>query len=190
MPKVDGKYIPFGLATITVGEGAEAIVFDGKNYFQADGGEINISPILGEIKIQDFGDSVYDDIFMGLEGELTIVAGNRDLKVLSLAMGYTENITATSGGAAVGIMDAKIGTSMRSKAKKVTIHPRGMGADKSNDISIYKMAGVSEFNEAYANEQGKNEIKLKMYPRDGADADKPANFFYVGEKDPNATQAG
>ncbi|MGR5914639.1 hypothetical protein ACT7DA_21240 [Bacillus pacificus] len=43
MPKVDGKYIPFGLATITVGEGADAIVFDGKNYFQADGGEINIS---------------------------------------------------------------------------------------------------------------------------------------------------
>lgn len=191
MPKVDGKYIPFGLADITVGEGVDAIKFDSKTYLQADGGEISIEPELEDITIPDFGNTPYDQILVGFNGELTIVAGNRDLKVLALAMGYTEAITdAAAPATTIGLMDAKIGTSMRSKAKRVKIHPRGMvdsnGApDPSNDINIYKMAGVSEFNESYANEQGQNEITLVMYPRDGADANKPGNFFYIGDTDPN-----
>ena len=185
MPQVDGKYIPFGLADITVGEGTDQIIFDGKTYLQADGGEISIEPELEDITIPDFGNTPYDQIVVGYNGELTIVAGNRDLKILALAMGYTEAIKDTKGQT-VGLMDAKIGTSMRSKAKKVVIHPRGMGSDKSNDITIYKMAGVSEFNESYANEQGQNEITLQMYPRDGADANLPGNFFYIGATDPNA----
>lgn len=190
MPKVDGKYIPFGLADITIGEGSEMIKFDGKTYLQADGGEISIEPELEDITIPDFGNTAYDQIIVGYNGSVTIVAGNRDLKVLALAMAYTEKITDTAGGDPVGLMDAKIGSSMRAKAKKVNIHPRGMGEDKSNDINIYKMAGVSEFNEAYANEQGQNEISLQMYPRDGADANKPGNFFYIGDTDPNASESG
>lgn len=187
MPQVDGKYIPFGLADITIGEGASAIKFDGKTYLQADGGEVSIEPELEDITIPDFGNTPYDQIVVGYNGEVTIVAGNRDLKVLSLAMGYTEGIMDTATPAnMIGLMDAKIGTSMRSKAQKVNIHPRGMGADKTNDINIYKMAGVSEFAESYANEQGKNEITLQMYPRDGADANLPGNFFYIGNVDPNA----
>lgn len=185
MPQVDGKYIPFGLADITIGEGVDAIKFDGKTYLQADGGEISIEPELEDLVIPDFGNSPYDQVIVGYNGSLTIVAGNRDLKVLALAMAYTESITDAGGGDEVGLMDAKIGTSMRSKAQKVNIHPRGMGSDKTNDINIYKMAGVSEFNESYANEQGQNEITLQMYPRDNADANKPGNFFYIGDTDPN-----
>jgi hypothetical protein len=187
MPQVDGKYIPFGLADITV-TGAtpeESIIFNGKDYFQSDGGEINLEPEFEEIVIQDFGTQKYDEILVGFNGELTIVAGNRDLKVLALAMSYTESITDT-GGAVVGLMDSKPGSSMRAKGKKVKIHPRGMGTDKTGDINIYKMAGVSAFNETYANEQGQNEITLAMYPRDGADPSLPGNYFYVGDKDPNA----
>jgi hypothetical protein len=187
MPQVDGKYIPFGLADISIGEGADIIKFDGKTYLQADGGEISIEPELEDIVIPDFGNSAYDQILVGFTGTVTIVAGNRDLKVLSLAMGYTDSIMDTAQPAnMVGLMDSKIGTSMRSKAKKVNIHPRGMGTSKLNDINIYKMAGVSEFTETYANEQGQNEITLQMYPRDGADANLPGNFFYIGDKDPNA----
>lgn len=186
MPQVDGKYIPFGLADITIGTGADQIKFDGKTYLQADGGEISIEPELEDIVIPDFGNTPYDQIIVGFNGTCTIVAGNRDLKVLALAMGYTEGIMDVGEPAnMVGLMDAKIGTSMRSKAKAVKIHPRGMGTDKTNDINIYKMAGVSEFTESYANEQGQNEITLQMYPRDGADANKAGNFFYIGDTDPN-----
>jgi hypothetical protein len=189
MPQVDGKYIPFGLADITIGDPSDTenvVKFDGKTYLQADGGEINIEPELEDITIPDFGNTPYDQVIVGYNGELTIVAGNRDLKVLALAMAYTESITDATAGDQVGLMDAKIGTSMRSKGKPVKIHPRGMGTDATNDINIYNMAGVSEFNESYSNEQGQNEITLVMYPRDGADANLPGNFFYVGDVDPNA----
>lgn len=186
MPQVDGKYIPFGMADITIGEGENAIKFDGKTYLQADGGEISIEPELEDLVMPDFGSTPYDQVIVGYNAELTIVAGNRDLKVLALAMAYTESITDASGGEPVGLMDAKIGTSMRSKAQRVNIHPRGMGTDRTNDINIYKMAGVSEFAESYANEQGQNEITMNMYPRDGADANKPGNFFFIGDTDPNA----
>lgn len=189
MPQVDGKYIPFGLADITVGDPAvpeDLIKFDGKDYLQAEGGELSLEPELEDIVIPDFGNTAYDQVIVGYTGELTIVAGNRDLKVLALAMSYTEEITDVAVPAnVVGLMDAKIGTSMRSKAKKVNIHPRGMGTDKTNDINIYKMAGISAFNESYANEQGSNEIVLNMYPRDGADPNLPGNFFYIGDTDPN-----
>lgn len=189
MPQIDGKYIPFGLADITIGTGEDAIKFDGKTYLQADGGEISIEPELEDITMPDFGNTPYDQVIVGYNGSLTIVAGNRDLKVLALAMAYTEKITDATGGETVGLMDAKIGTSMRSKGKPVKIHPRGMGSDPSNDINIYNMAGVSEFNEGYANEQGQNEIELVMYPRNGADANKPGNFFYIGDVDPNEASA-
>lgn len=190
MPQIDGKYIPFGLADITIGTGVDAIKFDGKNYLQADGGEVSIEPELEDIVIPDFGTTPYDQVIVGYNGTLTIVAGNRDLKVLALAMAYTEQIASAEGGTPVGLMDAKIGTSMRAKGKPVKIHPRGMGMDASNDINIYNMAGVSEFNEGYANEQGQNEMELRMFPRNGADANKPGNFFYIGDTDPNPTPAG
>lgn len=181
----DTKRIPFGLADITIGEGAEAVKFDGVNYLQAEGGEVTIEPILQEVQIADFGDSVYDDILNGFTGEITIVAGNKDLRLLKETMSFVDGITSTQGGLLVGLTDAKLGTSMRSRAKKVVIHPRIMGADKSLDIVIYKMGAVSAYNENYDNEQGKHSITLKMYPRDGFDPNKVGNFFYIGGTDPN-----
>jgi hypothetical protein len=38
--------LPFGPATIEIGEGADALKLDGVNYFQVDGGEFNAEPIL------------------------------------------------------------------------------------------------------------------------------------------------
>lgn len=186
MPEIK---VPFGLATITIGDVADTdkLVFDGANYFQADGGEVSIAPILQEIQIADFGESVYDDVLNGWEGTVTVVAAQRDLAVLQKAMMATDRITDTAAPATtVGLTDARIGTSLRTKGKQVRIHPRNMGADASLDIVIYKMASVGEFTDSFANEQGQVEMEFKMYPRDNADADKAANFFYIGSTDPNA----
>lgn len=184
MPKA--RKIPFGLADITVGEGAEAIKFDGKEYLQAEGGQLTLEPILKEIQIADFGDSIYDELLDGFTGELTIVGAEEDLKILEMAMGYASPIADARTGDTVGLTDGRMGSSMRAKAKKVVIHPRIMGTDKSLDITIYKMGGVSAFNKEFGNEQGNRTITLKMYPRDGFDSNKVGNFFYVGETDPNA----
>jgi hypothetical protein len=103
-------------------------------------------------------------------------------------MNYAETITDTAQPAnVVGLMDGKIGSSMRAKAKKVTIHPRQLPAsDKSMDITIYKAASIGGFTKSFANSQGNRTIELSMFPRDGFDANKPGNFYYVGPIDPNA----
>lgn len=183
----DNIQVPFGLANITIGEGADAITFDGAANFQAEGGEVTLTPILQEINIADFGESVYDEIITGYNGNVTIVAAEDKIEMMKLALSASEDITDSTSGDTVGLMDAKIGTSLRSKAKKVTIHPRNLPAsDKSKDIVIYKMASNGDYTRSFANEQGNVQIELNMYPRDGMDASKPGNFFYRGAIDPNA----
>jgi hypothetical protein len=178
--------IPFGLADFTIGEGATAVKFDGAENFQADGGEVSIEPILEEATIADFGESVYDDLINGFEGEVTIVGAEHTLKLMELAMGFSDAIVDTAVPTnTIGLTDAKVGTSMRARGKLLRIHPRDMGADDSLDIVLYKVASVGAYGREYANEQGRNELTFKMYPRDGADASKGSNFFYVGSTDPN-----
>lgn len=179
--------IPFGLADITV-EKADGtkIEFNGKDYLQVEGGEVSLSPSFADISFADFGDSVYDQYVQGYTGTVSFTAGQQDLKVMQTAMSYLDAITDTAGGAVTGLMDAKIGTSMRARGAKVVIHPRIMDTDKSLDINIYKMAATGEFTRSYANEQGNIPISYTMFPRDGFDVSKPGNFFYIGAKDPNA----
>lgn len=178
--------IPFGLADITIGEGTDIVQFDGKTYFQADGGELTLTPIFQDITIQDFGESVYDRILTGYNGTLSFVAAQQDLKIIQLALAATDTITDATTSETVGLMDAKIGTSLRSKAKKVTIHPRIMGTDTSLDIHIYKMVADGDFTRSFANEQGNIPVSMSLLPRDGMDVSKPGNFFYIGNVDPNA----
>lgn len=184
-----GEKIPFGMADITIGTGPDAIVFDGATNLQAEGGEITLEPSFEDIVIADFGTSAYDKRFTGMDGTVTIVAAEDTIKMLELAMNYAETITETADPATtVGLMDGKIGASMRAKAKQITIHPRQLPAsDKSMDITIYKAASIGGFTKSFANSQGNRTIEFSMFPRDGFDAKKPGNFYYVGGKDPNAT---
>ena len=180
--------IPFGLADYTIGIGENAIKFDGKTNFQADGGEVTIEPILVAGKVADFGDSDYDDLVNGYTGEVTIVGAEHSLKLMETAMAYADKVVSTGATpTTVGLTDAKVGTSMRERGVQLRIHPRQMGADTSLDIVLYKVASVGAYNRGYNNEQTNNELTFKMYPRDGAGASKGSNYFYVGSKDPNAT---
>ena len=187
-----GEKIPFGLADIYVGEDGDEkqLKFDGKTFLQVEGGSVSIKPILEDIKIADFGGSVFDQRVNGYEAEVKIVAADaRDLEVLKASLSYTEEIIDSVSTTVVGLTDAKIGTALRAKGKRVRIHPRDMGTDKSLDIVIYKMISNGEFSQAYENAQGKHEITLVALPRDGFDANKAGNFFYIGAKDPNAPTA-
>lgn len=179
--------IVFGPADIIVGEGADALKFDGKDYLQVEGGEITLTPSFADENFIDFGESPYDRRVTGYEGQLTFSIGQESAKLLKLALAASQSITDTTSGEVVGVTDAAIGASMRAKAQKVTIHPRGLPAsDKSRDITIYKMASTGDFSRAYGIEQGTIQIQLDMFPRDNFDASKGANFFYTGPVDPNA----
>lgn len=182
--------IPFGPCTVTIGEGADAISFDGKTQLQADGGEVQFQPQWQDITVIDFGSSPLDRRLSGYQGHVQVTAAQEDLKILQLALAGTESITDTTSGGAVGLMDAKIGTSLRSRGKRVVIHPRSLPEDDhSLDITLYKVAADADFTKQWNAAQTNRQITLNMMPRDGFDADKPGNFFYIGPVDPNAVKA-
>ena len=188
---LDITRIPFGLADITIGEGADAIAFDGLDELQAEGGDVTLTPVTEDIVIADYGTSPYDQRIVGYEGSVTIVAAQESIDVLQLALTASDPITETASGETVGIMDSAIGSSLRARALPVRIHPRRLpDSVRDLDIFIYKMAANGDFTRGQANEQGNVTITLNMFPRDGMDPSKPGNFFYIGGVDPNGAGAG
>lgn len=183
----DKEYI-FGLADISIGEGADAINFDGKAYLQAEGGTLSLTPTYTDFTVADFGDTVVERRLSGWEGSVTIVAAQEDATILELALASTEEITDTGSGS-TGVMDAKIGTKL--VGRKVSIHPRELPESiKDMDWVIYNMASTEGFEREYNQEQGNVSITLSMMPRVGFDASRPGNFFYRGGVDPNADPNG
>jgi len=182
----ENKEYIFGVADIEVGEGKDAINFDGKDYLQAEGGSLSLEPQYTEFQFEDFGETIVERRLSGWEGTLTIVAGQEDVNILQLALASTEEITDTDGGES-GAMDAAIGTKV--KGRKVRIHPRILpDSVKDMDWNIYNMASIGGFEREYNQEQGSISIELTMMPREGFDASKPGNFFYRGGVDPNAEE--
>ncbi len=180
----ENKEYIFGVADITIGEGANQIKFDGKDYLQAEGGSLSLTPQYTEFEFADFGPTIVERRLAGWEGEVSIVAGQEDAEILELALASTEPITDTENGE-VGAMDAKIGTKVQ--GRKVRIHPRILpDSVKDMDWNIYNMASIGGFEREYNQEQGNVTITLTMMPREGFDASDSGNFFYRGSVDPHA----
>lgn len=177
------EYI-FGVADITIGEGQDQIKFDGKDYLQAEGGSLSLTPQYEDITFADFGETPVEKRLSGWEGEVTISAGQEDAKILELALASTVPVKGGNGGEN-GVTDAPIGTPL--KGRKVRIHPRILPESvKDMDWTIYNMASTEGFEREYNAEQGNVEITLTMLPREGFDASKEGNFFYRGAVDPHA----
>lgn len=185
---INVEKIPFGLANITVGEPGNEKKFDGKEYHQAEGGEITITPVWEDFVIQDYGTTRFTKKIVGYEVNVNIVAAEEDIETLLLAMGsYTSTITDSGTGDVIGFTDSPIGTDARNAAVPVTIHPRNLPAgDKTNDIHVYKMASTGEYTRAYQLSQGNVAIQLEAFIRDGADPTGIGNYFYFGGVDPNS----
>lgn len=182
MPEKD-EFI-FGVADIIIGDDddKDQIRFDGEEYLQAEGGSIEITPQYEDITFEDFGETPVQKRLSGWEGQVTVVAGQEDAKILNLALASTEQV---SGDNDEGVTDAPLGTPV--KGRPVRIHPRVLPDDvKDADWTIYNMASTEGFSRDYAQEQGSIEITLTMLPRKGFNASKKGNFFYRGATDPNS----
>lgn len=178
--------IPFGPCTVTVGEGTDAISFNGVDQLQADGGEVQLQPQWTDISVIDFGSAPIDRRLTGYQGHCQIVAAQESLKILLLALAGTEPITDTESGDAIGLTDSAIGTSLRSKGQKVVIHPRQLASDDhSLDITLYKAAADGDFTKQWNAAQTNRQISLNIMPRDNFDPTKIGNYFYIGPTDPN-----
>lgn len=187
------KDVEFGMADFIFDEGLETeLRFDGKlceenSLLQAEGGSVELTPILEDITIADFGNGNFDQVVVGWEGTVTIAASKSTLDVISKTLSGT--VSVDTEGVITTVTDAPIGSSLRASARSLRIHPRGMGADKSEDIVIHKVANAGGLTKAFANEQGSYEMEFSIFPKDCADASQPNNYFYIG-KDPSADPVG
>lgn len=183
--KPASQKLEYGFADIIFDEGTENEVrFDGKlcednSYMQADGGELELTPITEEMKLPELGDSVFDYVTNGWEGKLKVVASKATLDLISKTLSGT--ISFERDGEVVSVTDAPVGSSLRDKGRKVRIHPRQLGSDRSEDIVIHKVVNTSGLNKSYQNEQGNYEMEFEVLPKDCADANKPNNYYYIGE---------
>ena len=176
----------FGMADFIIDEGKPTeIRFDGKlcedgSYLQADGGEIELEPETEDIVLPDFSATNYDYVVTGWNGTVTIVASAYTLKLMSALLTGTYT-GVDEDGRIKWITDAPIGTSMRENGRTITIHPRQMGDDKSEDIFIYKAVNTSGYSREFNNEQGTHEMEFEILPKDCADANQGNNFYFIGE---------
>lgn len=176
----------FGMADFIIDEGKPTeIRFDGKlcedgSYLQADGGEIELEPETEDIVLPDFSATNYDYVVTGWNGTVTIVASAYTLKLMSALLTGTYT-GVDEDGRIKWITDAPIGTSMRENGRTITIHPRQMGDDKSEDIFIYKAVNTSGYSREFNNEQGTHEMEFEILPKDCADANVGNNFYFIGE---------
>ena len=180
------KKYSFGMADFIIDEGKPTeIRFDGKlcedgSYLQADGGEIELEPETEDIVLPDFSATNYDYVVTGWNGTITIVASAYTLKLMSALLTGTYT-GVDEDGRIKWITDAPIGTSMRENGRTITIHPRQMGDDKSEDIFIYKAVNTSGYSREFNNEQGTHEMEFEILPKDCADANQGNNFYFIGE---------
>lgn len=187
------KKYEFGFADITFDEGTDnEIRFDGKlcedgSYMQAEGGELELTPITQEIELPELGEGVFDHIVTGWEGTLKVVASRATLDLISKTVSGT--VSLEDNRKVVSVTDAPVGASLRETGRKVRLHPRQMGTDVSEDYVIHKVVNTSGINKTYQNEQGNHEMEFVVLPKDCADANKPNNYFYIG-KDPDELGKG
>lgn len=175
----------FGLADITIERDGVTMKFDGKEFLQADGGELSLTPAYRELKFKDTGDTTVEHRLAGWAGTVTFVVGQEDVQLMKLALSSVDEITDTVSSEVVGLTDSKMGSALR--GYKVTIHPRVLPiTDKRFDYVIYNMASTGGITKPYNDEQTTMTITLNMLPRLGFDASQPGNFFYTGPTDPNA----
>lgn len=181
---VEPELYSFGLADITIDLDGTPLVFDGKDYLQADGGELSLVPEFREISFKDTGSTVVQRRLAGWAGTVTFVVGQEDHRLMKLALSAVDEITDTATTTAVGVTDQRIGTVLQ--GYRVTIHPRVLpSTDKRFDYTIYQMASTGGITKPYNDEQTTVTITLNMMPRVGMDASKGSNFFYTGPVDPN-----
>ncbi len=183
--KPEAQKLEYGFADIIFDEGTENEVrFDGKlcedgSYMQADGGELELKPITQEMNLPELGEGVFDYVTNGWEGSLKVVASRATLELISKTLSGT--VSFLRDGKVVSITDAPVGSSLRDKGRKVRIHPRQLGDDTSEDIVIHKVVNTSGLSKTYQNEQGNYEMEFEILPKDCADANKPNNYYYIGE---------
>ncbi len=150
------------------------------------GVDFSAQPMLHDISVDQYGQGVYDKRIVGWEVSAVIRMAETDydtIKEISVGLEEIEG-----AGEKKKLVDKALGTSMRTLAKKLTIHPLDMGESVAEDIVIYLAAPDTpvdlKFN--YENERVL-EVTMIGYPLDeesdpSAEPGDPNVYFCIGDE--------
>lgn len=169
--------IRLGPCRVTIGSGVGAV-----EIAQTKGGvEATIEPLLKEIKIDQYGESAYDDRIVGWNVRVSVPILETDYATLKQTLLYLGEIGVEPG--AVKLADRKLGTSMRELAQQLVVHPlENDPANLTDDITLYLAAPVNSISLGYNYENERVvQVEFKAYPKEGADPTNPDNYFCIGD---------
>lgn len=171
--------IKLGPCKVIYGEGLTITTID-----KTIGGvDFSAVPLYHEIKIDQFGQSIYDKRIVGWDVKGVIrVAESTYENIKAMSAGMVEVI----GGEKKKLHDAQLGTSMRAGGKKLVIHPLENAIDDvSEDIVIYLAAPDTPIDLKYNFEKERVlEVTMIGYPLEGGGVNPgdPNAFFCIGDE--------
>ena len=155
------------------------------------GVDFSAAPLTKEIKVDQFGEGAYDHRIVGWEAKAIIRMAESDydaIKAMSVALDETID------GAKKKLYDKQLGTSMRTLAKKLVIHPLDMGTSVEEDITVYLAAPLTPLDLKYNyKEERVLEVTMHAYPREIAgtiDPGDPNAYFCIGDESASYLQNG
>lgn len=171
--------IKLGPCKVTYSEGADTTTID-----KTIGGvDFSAVPIYKEIKVDQYGQGVYDKRIVGWDVKAVIrMAETTYDNIKAMSAGLVE----VDGGTKKKLHDAQLGTSMRASGKKLVIHPlENDDSDVSDDITMYLAAPDTPLDLKYNYENERVlEVTMVAYPREGSGI-KPGDpdaYFCIGDE--------
>jgi hypothetical protein len=156
-----------------LGFGLADILVDGEDIgSQGDAAVLGIEPIY--IDVESYENGLWDKYLEKWEVKLKVVLEDTSFDKLKLALPALDD-----EGVVNGLQDGGAHQLVRSKAKKVTIHPRAKGVDKSTDVTIYMAYPTGVFERTYGKETTKYEVEFMAFPKT-ANSKDPGNYFLIG----------
>ncbi len=156
-----------------------SVTFGSLEIERTQGGvELTIEPLLKAIKVDQFGQSDYDDRIVGWNVRVKVPLLETDYDTIKGALVYLGEIGTTQ----TKLADRALGTSMRELADVLTIHPLENAADNlADDVTLYLAAPVNQVTLGYNFENERVlEVEFKAYPKEDADPTEPDAFFCIG----------
>jgi hypothetical protein len=157
----------FGLADILV---------DGVDIgSQGDASVLSIEPVY--LDVESYENGLWDKYLEKWNVKLKVVLEDTSYEKLQIALPALEEWD--DQGTIRGLRDGGTHQLVRSKAKKVTIHPRGKGADTTTDVTIYMAYPIGVLEQTYGKEVSKYEVEFMAFPKT-ANSKDPGNYFLIG----------
>ena len=176
---MEAPAIKLGPCKVIYGEDIGATTID-----KTIGGvDFTATPTYHEIKIDQYGQGVYDKRIVGWDVKAVIrVAESTYENIKAMSAGLIE----VSGAGKKKLHDAQLGTSMRESGKKLVIHPlENPDEDASDDITVYLAAPDTPIDLKYNFENERVlEVTMIAYPREGVGIEPgDANaYFCIGDE--------